>query len=93
MEEKIFSYQGDVWEIFTKGEKIHLRCIATNADPDFPVSEIIFDMESLMTDMRIDNNPPFNEKNGGKITMYHAKRGIEVLTLLVDIVAMGKRIK
>ena len=94
MDEKIFSYNGDVWTInngVKKGQYV-LRCIAAGKYPDFPISEVRFDMDQLMRNDNLEKNPPANAEKGGKITIYHARYGVEMLRLLAEI-AESKRIK
>ena len=92
MDERIYSYNGDIWTMTENGGQYVLRCIATGKDPDFPVSEVRFTMDQLMRNNNISENPPINKKLGGKITMYHGKRGKDMLNLLAELI-ISTRIK
>ena len=90
-------YEGCIWEI-TAGEDNEMslsRYAGTNSD--FPFSRIVFDLDQLVGNRRIIQNPAYNTRNGGAIALridtdHDLPQSVNLLHLLAEIV-QGERIE
>lgn len=93
-ERRYYFYNGKVWGFGqTEENRWILSCYDSyNNDPDFPVSQILFDFENLLfRGSNFINNPKFNEKCGGRITLSF-QTGHDLLIFLMELVTHGKEI-
>lgn len=94
-ERRYYLYDGKVWGLGQHEEgRWLLACYDSHTkDPDFPVSQILFDWEQLLyRGSNFQDNPKFNEKRGGRITLSF-QTGHDLIIFLMELVTHGKPIQ